>query len=171
MIITGKADGSFDMYDFDCAGAPSYLSYLLDDARLASYYAEGYGTWKVTHYRRKPGCLDWQVIPEADYDLRDELVKFGPNDPSLHWNVEPKRDGVNFIMAVTDGIHSFQRSSDLQPVSIQEVANHLIDFKSFTGQFVTRRCRAFEKFCAKEGWHHNDDLGVAAIHIGEEDEE
>lgn len=172
VVIIGNTDGSFDMWDFDCAGAPSYLSYLLDDARLASYYAEGYGIWKTTHYRRDPNTTVWVEIPwnGQGEDLEDvsELCRFSPQTPDINWKIEPKKEGIAFIMVVSDGIHSFQRSSDLQPVPIQEVANHLVDFKSFTGQFVTRRCRAFEKFCVKERWHHNDDLGVAAIYTKED---
>lgn len=170
-VIVGNMDGSFDMWDFDCAGAPSYLSYLLDEDRLASYYEAGFGTWKVTHYKRLPGCSDWREIPEPDYEPDDLPLKFGSEHPYIRWCVEPERDEVSFIMVVSDGIHSFQKADTLQSVPIQEVANHLIDFKSFTGQFVTRRCRAFEKFCIKEGWHHNDDLGVAAVYTGGNDEE
>jgi hypothetical protein len=159
VVIAGGWDGSLDVWDLDFAGAPGYLSYLLDTDRKYAYKEAGYGTRTEKHYHKDAGATEWVLVNSFTYSFN--------SNPGWYNGFSPD---AAFVVLVSDGIHSFQRSSDLQPIPMLDIVPHLVDFKSFTGQFVSRRCRAFDKFCAKEGWHHNDDLGVAAIHFPKPDE-
>lgn len=160
-----RATGLMRIWDFDFRGAPGYPSYLLDARRLVNYRREGFGD-RIVRICQEEKSGDF-IQEEGEEGL------FGPSGGDSN---EDGFDGVaarltfssfewDLVMIASDGVHSFQRNDNLQSVPMLDVLWNLMAIKSFTGQFVSRRCRAFEKFCIKEGWHHNDDLGVAAAYM------
>jgi len=168
-VIARRRDQGLEIKDFDFLGAPGYPSYLRNPARLEAYYKEGYGQRIVTSY---PGDSDLNPVPRTD------IYWFSPDFPEKkQYNIFDgpcallyfPKDKYEMVMVVSDGAHSFQDAATLNPIPLLEVLDNLVGIKSYTGQFVTRRCKAFEKFCAKQGWHHNDDLGVAAVYLGDKE--
>jgi len=175
VIYARRRNGNEQIVNLDLKGAPSYLSYFLDPDRMKTYRAEGFGWRNVQTHYRVTGNVPFTLVDEETGEFKD-------SPPLTLWENGNTSSGPaalgffpadtwDFVMVATDGVHSFQNAATLQPIPMVEVVTHLAAVKSFTGQFMTRRCRAFEKFCLKEGWQHNDDLGVAAIYLGEGKEE
>jgi len=171
VILAKKRDGTVEVVDIDFNGAPGYPSYLVYPARLDAYYKEGYGERIVTRTLGWVNGSDWDPSKETKHrftpvaawveDLKTEVL----DGPFVRlWF--PKAD-YELVMVVSDGIHSFQDAATLERVPMLEIVPNLIGIKSYAGEFVARRVIAFEKLCAKKGWHHNDDLGVAAVYLGE----
>lgn len=76
---------------------------------------------------------------------------------------------VDLVLLASDGLGSFQRRVDsaFEAVPINEVADKAFAFKGMVGSFVARRMRRFLTVEAPAlGWHHDDDLSVAAIYLG-----
>ena len=48
-----------------------------------------------------------------------------------------------------------------------DIIRNLVDFKSFTGEFMERRLNKVLKTYSKLGINHYDDLSVGAIYTGE----
>ena len=166
VVIARRRDGKVEVYDYDFRGAPGYPSYLRDPSRLEAYYKEGYGDRLISFYEdigaevvAEPQPGKYRFTPGAQLQAEHD----GPCS-FLHFF----REDYDLVLVASDGVHSFQNANTMGTVPMLEVIPHLVDIKSYTGQFMTRRCRAFQKFCAKEGWHHNDDLSVAAVYMGEE---
>ena len=80
----------------------------------------------------------------------------------------------DLVAVMSDGVMSFQRpitndlgtSRHFEDVPTADVVSSLMAVKSSKGKFIARRCKRFLKECAKKGWHHNDDLSMAALYIG-----
>jgi len=128
---------------------------------------QGYQGRQITLYSINDGNLIETKIP---YDDITVIGKPGKSVQVQNFSCTVRFDPSTYdlVMLFSDGVHTFQHSDTLTPINFLEVVDHLMDIKSFTGEFVTRRCRSFlNRFCVKNGWHHNDDLGVAAIHIPE----
>ena len=143
------------------SGAPAYLSYLLDPSRLKFYLSEGHGKREIEEW--KDGNKQ---------QLREDSVRMEDNKPAgFQWEFNVSRDSkhaLDLVMIMTDGVHSFHRKDDGSPVPFLEVVKHMLDIKTFAGEFMSRRAkRFFQNTCAEMGWVNNDDFGVAAIHLGE----
>jgi len=147
-------------------GAPGYLSYTLDVGRLREYLDFGLGVRTVTH--SISGGED--SVEESQLELRQGQVSYFGGfqyersfDPEIY----------DLVIVASDGLTSFQRreSTSFEPVDLCLVVPHLTNIKGFRGQFMTRRARRFlNKWCPANGWHHNDDVAVAAIYVPEEDD-
>lgn len=136
---------------------PYYLSYRLD-AREEQRYLD---SAKVMHQivgTRTGGSLEgtvfWRTEKSPDVPLDRNLLvgeqRFGPE--------------YDLVLIMTDGAESFQ-TNDGNPVMLTSVLDQLFDIKSYSGEFITRRCNRFlGKFCAEQGWKHSDDLAVAGIY-------
>lgn len=174
VVITGdgvvaakRRDGSIEVWEIDFQGAPAYLSYVLYSDRMLVYAHVGYKGRKVRRYSIS-GDEAIQTM-DADWPLSIEgepgkTVTW--ENPAVHLDAFSP-DEYESVMVMSDGVQSFQDWGAMKPIPFLEVVPHLMDIKGYRGQFVTRRCRAFlNRFCVKNGWHHNDDLGVAGISMG-----
>jgi hypothetical protein len=173
VVVGLRKDGALDILNVDFnGGAPAYASYLQGlpnrwtpeeyrdhtippNSRWAAYLAAGYGKRTVTvttpEYTK--------VVEDAQQVTIDSLELY-------RWYPSAEYKAV-FLF--TDGVHTFLRDNGigLRTVPMVDVVKELTAIKSSAGEFVTRRCQAFERWCQKNGWHHDDDLGVSAIWIGE----
>ncbi len=128
-------------------GAPAYPSYGLDRRRRAAYLAQTRGARTVvqcdggvlrTHHRR---------------GFSPERFAFSPAEHDL-------------ILLVTDGADSF--TDGTRPIAVEAVLAELIEVRATRGSFVQRRCSRFlGRTCVERGWKHTDDLGVAALWLGD----
>lgn len=158
VVIALSRDGVWDRWDFDYNGAPGYLSYMEDPDRWARYVDLGWNKRPI-HYSTPDGTDD-----SAHLTLQIEDLPWPHFFGSTHYET---------IFLFTDGVHSFQRDTGvgMESVPMGDVVEQITALRSTKGEFVQRRCTAFERrFCTKNRWHHNDDFGVAAIWMGEPDE-
>jgi len=77
--------------------------------------------------------------------------------------------GQKVVAVFSDGVKSFV-DADRKPIPFEAIVRELLDFKYMTGQFVQRRMQKFLKAAAQRGWQHFDDLSMAAIYTGKEDD-
>lgn len=162
VIAALRRDGAlmFASHDFP-SGAPAYLSYKLDAEREKSFFRDpAWGIRKTLHV--KPGAADREIVE----DLRTE------DDYAIAY-ILPKEE-YRAVFAFTDGVHSFQKEvvrdgvTRVEAIPLIEVLTQLTAVKGFAGQFMQRRAQAFlQRFCKQNGWWHYDDLGCAAIDLGE----
>lgn len=138
-------------------GAPAYQSYMLDGDRFTTYLKETEDGLR---------SLVWHLRIAGEW--RNEAIDEGQGvSPFIHHFM--KRD-FELVMVCSDGVGSFQRKVDgaFEPVPLLAVLDHVIDFKNYQGEFVKRRMRRFLMHEAPAlGWHHDDDVSVAAIYMGE----
>jgi hypothetical protein len=167
IIAAKRLDGSIEVWEIDFRGAPAYLSYVLFPDRMLVYMDQGYKGRTVRCYLITKGKTiqtmetDFPVSIEGKFGKTvtwdNFAVHFDTFDPAVYESV----------MVMSDGVQSFQERDILKSIPFLEVVPHLLDIKGYRGQFMIRRCRAFlNRFCVKHGWQHNDDIGVAAIHMG-----
>lgn len=136
-------------------GAPAYLSYRLDAKRLAGYREQTEdGLRTISTYEDTGNGFKLSALYE-DTGMEPFALDFPIED-------------VDLVLLASDGLGSFQRRVDshFEAVPINEVADKAFAFKSMAGSFVARRMRRFLTVEAPAlGWHHDDDLSVAAIHV------
>jgi hypothetical protein len=135
--------------------APAYPSYFLrpDDMAL---YLEKYGrrtvTVNVTPTDRAPftNVVEGRATRE-DYGFKQRFP----------W------DTVRRVTLCSDGVRSFRKVVSpgvFQSVPLADVLAQVTSIHSTAGQFMVRRMRRFlYDFCPKNGWFHEDDVGVATI--------
>ena len=151
-VVGLKRDGTVQIWDIDFKGAPGYLSYLLSMARWANYTKQGFGVRTVSLYENGTATTTFQTITLDDFAM----------------TLEFPREEYATVFVITDGAKSFERDTGLgmDPVPFQAVIEQLTAIKGYTGEFLARRGWAFEtRFCRDQKWHHNDDLGMAAVHL------
>jgi hypothetical protein len=168
VVAAKRRDGLIEMWEIDFQGAPAYLSYALFPDRMLVYRDEGYKGRQVRRYSvvggvAKPDMVsDWPLFIEGEPGKTVRWDNF-----AIHIQAFDPAE-YESVMVMSDGVQSFQNGKTLESVHLMNVVPNLMAFKSYTGEFVTRRCRAFlRRFCANAGWHHNDDLAVAGIYMGE----
>lgn len=132
--------------------APAYPSYFLrpDDMIL---YLEKYGTRTATltsPLDDRSGAVVQKVTRETyGYPM------------GFNWNV------IRRVTLCSDGVRSFRRVTSpgvFQSVPLADVLAQVTTIHSTTGAFMVRRMRRFlYDFCPKNGWFHDDDVGVATI--------
>jgi hypothetical protein len=148
VVAARRRDGALVSWEFCDGGAPAYLSYRLDARRYQCYLDSGYGRRRIT--RRVDGAL----VGRREHDIQtDGFVS------SLDLPV----DDFELLMLFSDGAASFEGPG----LEANDVIEQLCAIKSHRGAFVERRCRRFlGKYCSARGWVHQDDLAVAALHLG-----
>lgn len=135
---------------------PCYLSYMLDEERLARYIKLGHGQRVVT-----------RTLGDTVEVTEDRVTMDGKG---WSFDVDFKFEEYRAIFAFSDGVHSFQKSvgAGLVDVPYQDVIKQLTAIKNYTGSFVERRTKAFlDRYCRDNQWSHYDDLSVVAIDFGE----
>lgn len=78
-------------------------------------------------------------------------------------------EDITYAAVMTDGTGSFvkaietETSKTQEPVTIVQVLEEMLAFKSFQGAFVQRRLQRFAKDCSEKQWSHSDDLSMGVI--------
>jgi len=156
-VVAGRLrDGTLVIHRVEHArGAPRYLSYDLDQDRLADYRAQFGDVSSVASFSTHGPDRAWS--PDTQF-----------NDHPDDW-VFPA-DRFDLVVLLSDGASSFQRvvetstSRSLETVPLEDVVAQILDIKGFAGAFLKRRCHKFlTKFCAERRWQHADDFSAAAI--------
>jgi len=164
VIAARRRDGTVEHTVVKCPlNAPDYLSYYLDLDRKARYIerveshndGEGRGLRTYTSYEGSKVTSEMKIrsffpvtaaFPYEEYDL---------------------------VALMSDGVQSFMQETPTgaQRVPVHEVVEQIMAVKNTTGEFIVRRVRNgfLNRFCPKHGWHHYDDLAVAAIALGDSD--
>ena len=146
-------DGRLLVHELDHAGAPGYLSYKLDQSRCTRYMKEFGNTFR------------WRLSADGKLVMDAEYAKFVPGPAQFFGNEQDACD-VEAVAVFSDGVASFL-DADFKPVPALDVIGKVMDIKSYTGEFVRRRCKFFlTKECPKLGWTHSDDFSMAAINTG-----
>ena len=163
-IVYGRTDGTRlvcrSRYP---ASFPYYPAYGIDPKRQEQ--------WKKV--ANNPHTITKTVLRQ-DGSVEESETFCPPDDYHL---LEQPVEGIRWAAVLSDGIESFQQhigsetSSSFAPVDYLDVVRGLTAFKNFKGEFVHRRMQAFEKDCARRGWHHNDDISVTAMYFGEGERE
>jgi hypothetical protein len=171
--------GDLVAFDFESpSGFPAYPSYFLSQSRLMSVQEKMRETsekgWRVDHVYENGDCVSvadrcfWSRDLELfrqDYSRGD---RDGVRDLTTDGECVDDVDEDDFIETVavfSDGVKSFV-DSERQSVPWLVVVGELMSFKGFKGEFVKRRFQGFLRACEKRGWQHDDDLSMAAVHIG-----
>jgi len=152
-----REDGVIEYHSISCpGGAPDYLHYTIDPMRQAGYLQEFRG----------PKTSLKVVGDEIQETLSHEI--FNPVEVTF------SKADYDLVAVVSDGVLSFQRpdGTSLVGVPTHEVLAQIMGIKGGKGDFVVRRVRNgfLNRFCVKNGWHHYDDLSVAAVYLGDPDE-
>lgn len=160
-IVLGRTDGTREVYRSQYpAGYPYYPAYVADTDR--------FGRWQEVSNNRHTIT---RTILQPDGSVK-EAETFLPETP-FHLLHQPT-ESLRFAAVLSDGIESFQGKMDTETcasfksVEYLPVVHELTAFKNFKGEFVHRRMQSFERDCAKRGWHHNDDISVAALYFEKE---
>ncbi len=155
VVAARRRSGGVEIFDIDyISGAPAYLNYTTNSVRRKLYLEQDQG-FTCTAYlpdRKPSGLSDKGLSP---HNFLFDLERY------------------DLVAVMSDGAASFQRavindlgtSKHFENIPVEDIAKQLMAVKSPAGKFVARRCKRFLKECAKKGWHHNDDLSMAALYI------
>lgn len=139
--------------------APAYLSYWLREDDL-DLYLRKLGQRKVTVKSQLSDRMVWENTGEVK--VTRDAYGFVQNFP---WNT------IKRVTLCTDGVRSFRKvtaQGATEDVPLDSVLAEVTGIKSQAGQFMVRRMRRFlYDYCPKNGWYHDDDVGVATILNGE----
>lgn len=141
-------------------GFPAYPVYMLDAARTEVFHKRSAGRQIVRYHRL--ATPTWEAQAEEP-----PFINRFPGTPSFQLGFAALQ--VDLVAVLTDGFGSFRRPGPTgpEPVPITEVIDRLFQFKLYSGLFVKRRLKRFLKDVKAEGWVHDDDLGIAAIYLGD----
>jgi hypothetical protein len=147
VIFAVDHENKLEYWDIDYAsGAPFYPSYLLDEKRYLGYI-ENCGTEStISHF-----------TSESSIALDVEHSGVMGNYMCL-----PKKS-YKFVGVASDGILTFDMSTE-------EAIIQLAAYKNTKGEFVKRRMRKFLKQCVKNNTSPSDDVSMAVVHLGDENE-
>lgn len=155
VIAARRRSGGVEIYCVDyISGAPAYLNYTNNDVRKKLYFDQDQG-FDTTIY-----------LPDKDVQITHDT---GLDSHQFIFDLER----YDLVAVMSDGAMSFQRaivnnlgtSRHFENVPVKDVVEELMAVKSPAGKFIARRCKRFLKDCVKKGWHHNDDLSMAALYI------
>lgn len=164
VVAARRHTGEIDYWEIKFpSGAPLYLSYRrnqerLDLYRVESAYLERYGVRWVTQYR------DGKFIQHVGTELLGDCSY--PVLVNWFWDHTFDPSEYDLVVAMTDGVESFQKreGTNLVSIPVWNVVQQVMSVKGLTGEFLNRRVKRFlTKFCPDNGWQHYDDFGAAAI--------
>ncbi len=160
-VVFGRSDGRREVYRSQYpAGYPYYPAYGTDPDRLASWWAVPNNAQILTRT---------VLLPNGNVETSET---FSPVEP-CHVLSRPA-GSLRFAAVLSDGIESFQAKTGAETsvtsmsVDYLAVVRELTAFKNFKGEFVHRRLQSFERDCSRRGWHHKDDVSVAALYFEKE---
>lgn len=170
-----RETGQIESWVLNFNNAPGYLSYILERGRLEQYLSPD--------PNRSPelqgGCGQRTVTRFIDGEMKDavqdRITMEKETRSYFHegflWRQTLSAAKYDLVMVLSDGAESFQQPADdgsgtFDSVSVHEVLPHLMAIRNPGGEFLQARCKRFlKRHCTKNGWHHTDDLAVAAILI------
>lgn len=177
VIAIKLTDGNIFTINIEYAdNYPFYINYLYDKTGR-------YQNWYNNHNNRK---VSFSVIKKnGEVDIISNnygqytRLKYGKTEVgTLRLQphkviVETFAPEAESIIIMSDGVQSFYHtafngaSKYNEKISYYNILKELLNFKSYVGRFVQRRMNKFLKTCIKNGWHHSDDISMAAIYLGE----
>lgn len=165
-IIARRRDGTLVVISHDFNNAPPYLTYLLDKNRMCEYlkYTGGKYTRTVTDMIK--GKLDYQH--ELPY-TRELTSKDPTTEQFCNWAYYSHNFPLNqydLVVLASDGLASFI-DSEGKPVPIDIFVSEVTNVKTFAGEFMIRRAKRMLQHAREQGGQHYDDLGLAAIYLGD----
>jgi len=157
--IARKRTGEIEIYRRTfTSGAPYYLMYGYDE-RLKSKYLERFPGNVITEKIVVNGDSVTKTIEE---DI--EVQFYEPNGEVALFD-----DEYDMVAVTSDGVESFNKKlSPVDKINFIDVVKQCFSIKSFSGEFVKRRCKRFNKDFEKNGYGHYDDFSFGAIYIEEE---
>lgn len=182
-VAIGFEDGRILVVNFEFpSGFPFYLNYLPE-------YSLRHGQWWKTQGEEYPCTVTSSVInadgsfSEVDREC-SPCFSFSANKKSVLISVRQESYGgkvyffgkekeifPKFIVLMSDGISSFYQTEDSgtsltnNNIDYRNVISEVLNFKNFNGKFMQRRLNRFLKFCAKNNWHHADDISFGAMYF------
>lgn len=164
VLVKTRQDGVHEVTTVEyVSGAPFYLNYGLNLQRKAGFIEKFGLKKKVTSYSLGPGNLIKNCEVKEDSDPK-------------HYSERASASPYKAISLMSDGALSFYYllntgTSKLQvPVHLADILTQLIAFKGYQGEFVQRRVQRFKKDMDKNEWQHADDMSLATIALGENDD-
>lgn len=184
-VAIGFEDKRILVINFDFpSGFPFYPNYLPN-------YSTRFAQWYQIQKDEYPCKITASIINEDGtfeelYNNDSPIFTFSANKKSVMISARDKNYGGNvyffdeeketlpkFIVSMSDGIGSFYKTEDAgtsltnSNIDYREVINEVLNFKNFNGKFMQRRLNRFLKFCAKNNWHHADDISFGAMYFGD----
>ena len=164
VIVAKNRDGSLAVTAVSYPGGyPFYPNYLLDADRKRALLQQENSGRKVERFTLAP-----------DGETEEVSCRTCAADAPCHV-VVGKVEEVEWVAALSDGVHSFSASEDAAgqgsasranlPVPLPVVLRELLAFKTTRGQFVQRRLQRFLRDCDRHGWQHYDDVSLAALSL------
>jgi hypothetical protein len=159
VIVLKRRSGEITAYSVSFTeNAPHYPSYLADERRQGVLNARCTNVKELRIVRLR-----------SNGDVIDRSTRRSGHGAEI---VEGGTDDLECIAVVSDGLHSFaativsatSRQDERLPLEV--VLPELLAFKTPIGAFVQRRMNRFHRDCSQRGWRHDDDLAIAAIHLG-----
>jgi len=138
--------------------APDYMIYQYDYTLRSKYLemvAGEYSKIQTTFIHK-----NWSntVIEE---NIMEEKIW---TDRPVVYTYPLKTKKIKDISIFSDGIGSFIKPN-AENLSIINNVQALHSFKSYTGDFVKKRCKGFMRECNTNGYSNADDFSMATIHI------
>jgi hypothetical protein len=153
LVVGRRRAGGWRAYRFEFpSGAPMYLSYALSQDRAAQYVAQ-FGDALDVNIHEERTLLDTQQLH--------------PRVGDVQYCIDFPESEFDLVLAITDGIFSFQNVARGGAVDWTQVVPYLLNVpQGAQSGFMQRRMRRFKTEMRSNGWKHDDDLGVAAILLG-----
>jgi len=166
-VIARRRDGVIEIVSDDFNNAPPYLSYLLDANRMREYlkYTGGICKTSAVALSNVPNEELSRIVYENVLRTIDTTV-----DEFCTWAYHTSFYSAclyDLVMLVSDGLGSFVVKDGSAAPVVYELIKDLLNIKTFTGEFITRRARRFLQTAKGAGLEHYDDLGLAAIYLGD----
>lgn len=161
LLLLVQANGRIRYTSISYAsGYPYYLTYALEPQRELQFMDKGKDCQTLL------GDI-WSAT--SDTDATYNMCTKPATDPHVYTIETANGYDGSFVLAaaLSDGMDSFTRETDngVEAVPLSEVLQLLCQFKTYTGRFVQRRLNRFLRDAKKLGWHHADDLSMAAIYL------
>jgi len=157
-VIAGRTrSGGIRYFTLKFGGnMPYYLGYTLDERREDDFLAKAKTVTRTTNLYT-PG-EGWGQATE----ITEDIIDFKICQQHLFNHEE-----YDVVLLMSDGVESFMRKGTTTSIPLETVLEQVCAIKNTQGEFITRRCNAFlQRFCAENGWIHNDDFSCAGIYSG-----
>jgi len=160
ILAIGFVDGSIIAYMISYpSGYPHYINYEIGPKNRKEGFNiinEGTKLSILSTNERCPGSNNQEIETPFNimYNISDLNKQYGK---------------AKFLAILSDGISSFYEHIKEEtytknvPITELDVLKELLNFKSFKGQFVSRRLRKFMKDCVDKNWEHADDVSLAVV--------
>lgn len=156
VVATIDNNDSIHVYEtIYTSSAPRYLNYWVHNNRHEAYIKE-FGTSVVLN----------------DYNLETPNANKleSVNDLQVR-TIRLKTEEYKAVILMSDGVSAFNKKvltdsgAMIDGVTTSEVLNELLAYKNYTGEFIKKRTKRFEKNLNKKLWENLDDVSVAGVYL------